>query len=731
VGRRTLLAALVLLCAGLAVCGFARADASPRCAQTAQDPTPPAPKPGSPCWVEADPYPFGSDGNPVDVDTTACKVTEFGVHADCYLTVTSFAFRAWNRGLAATADLQSSSPNTTAFGAWLYNGVRWFPDPTFPGKRICAGTKILWAGKRDYWLVGQGLDSSWPRLCRFDGVKFEWDPLPVPTETLARVTDPNTGRLLPGGITTGACFAWNNCTFFGTYGTAVTWDGKLLEDASPPPSLPWLWTAYTDSAARVGDGGDLLGVAVGGTASYTTGPPLPAQPDGSAPPQLYTSGGASFVPVPFAVPTIPQPDDPFRTDVVGVDLDQFGNGWLAGNPAAMRRFDSPIPPPDKRRTPTTPEPSPLVPITALGANPDCQGPPKDRFMFTRNPTSDDAYLWSGISVVSGTGEAFASGQFRPGLPHAEHQTARNDDGQPEPSLVDVACSVAPKLTTFRVPDPTERNPRPLVPADRGGAMTSVAANAVNDGWAASTRGLLVRRDSLQYAEPPRVYHFLDTAPPQAPAGDDVEDRPLDLQEDPPIIVFEPLPPPPTPPAETVTTTTTTTTKSTLPPAVDHVKAKLVKLRLYLEFQVHRPVELGAVGLKTERVVATTGLRSFGVGRGRLVLTLSPKRWPRQIRFITDTPYAELYDPGKLLRKRATLRALSFGTGGRKVVSVAFQLSPPGADDWTTIAVDRKAPYAIAFDTTSVPNGPYQLRALATDNKGTVGASNPLTRRVAN
>src|SRR5215469_7953124 len=97
-------------------------------------PTPSTPSPGHPCWTEATTdlpqsstpptaYPFGSDGNPVvDPDSDLClggvasgDHTGPGWSGDfdpqgngsagnppCYLQVTSLAFRAWNRGLAAT-----------------------------------------------------------------------------------------------------------------------------------------------------------------------------------------------------------------------------------------------------------------------------------------------------------------------------------------------------------------------------------------------------------------------------------------------------------------------------------------------------------------------------------------------------------------------------------------------------------------------------------------------------
>src|SRR5262249_19565413 len=110
----------------------ARADTGVVCAGVPDGSAQTALSPGHPCWVAASPYPFGADGNPVDPTSSVC------VHSPllCYLNVTSMAFRAWNRGLAATTNPGASS---TPFGVWLFNGNRWYPDPTFPGTRVCQG----------------------------------------------------------------------------------------------------------------------------------------------------------------------------------------------------------------------------------------------------------------------------------------------------------------------------------------------------------------------------------------------------------------------------------------------------------------------------------------------------------------------------------------------------------------------------------------------------------------
>src|SRR5262249_36610448 len=134
------------------------ASATPVCAATTDHPS--TPVAGTPCWVDVSPYPFGSDGDPVDTSTPQCGLQQ----PACYLTITSFAFRSWNRGLAAAAP--PPGVGKTPFGVWLWNGARWYPDPTFPGSGVCQGDTVLWAGKLDYWLVGPG-SQNWPSICRF------------------------------------------------------------------------------------------------------------------------------------------------------------------------------------------------------------------------------------------------------------------------------------------------------------------------------------------------------------------------------------------------------------------------------------------------------------------------------------------------------------------------------------------------------------------------------------
>ncbi len=545
------------------------------------------------------------------------------------------AFRSWNHGLAAVAAFDANSlvlEGAGAYGLWIYNGQRWFPDPTFPGSKTCGGDTVLWAGKLDYWLVGDlvgtggDVTEDWPPLCRFDGVNYEWEKLPVPAATLAEVPQSSPGVPEHGGINAGACLAWNDCWFFGTYGTVVHWDGTRLSNASVGlGSSPWLQADYTAAAVQTDEAGNPFGfaVAASSTGAYvvagTTSPldahAVPAQPDGAPPPQLFASFGGAFAPLGFTPPTSPLPNDPFRTDLVAVGFNPAGDGWVAGNPRYSVQPGAGQPP----------EPASLAPITTGGTE-------------TCSPTefsdsSSGYYLWSSIGVFP-AGDALAGGKV---LWDPATSTT-------EPVLVDASCNGAPVITRFRELDPTAPSPAsaPLIPADEDARVTSVAVNAVNDAWTATSPGTIQNAtgNATYDNQPPHLYRWTDGQTPLAPAGNDYEPRPLAQSIDPiqyvvspPVVVTEP--PPPT----TETTVMKSTTKTVkLKSPIYAVKSKLLAARngtstLLITFKVRAQVTIGAEGLLHGKVVSNTGLRRFRAGTtGELRLTLNTKAWPKQIKF---------------------------------------------------------------------------------------------------
>jgi hypothetical protein len=584
------------------------------------------------CWVEQ-PYPFGDQGEAVTdascepgVSAVAQQVIE-----SCYLTVTSMAFRAWNQGLAATEPTLSSSAASNPFGVWQFNGVSWSPSFEFPGSKTCSGHTVVWAGKLDYWLIGsEGPPApAWSNICRFDGEHNEWEPLELPeavrkTGPPPSKTEEEEGKVpKPAGeITSASCFAWNNCWFFGTHGVVVHWNGQVLSNASPDPSQQSLLGEYTDAVTRQGLTGEDFGVAVARTNEEANSrEPLQTLTGGAPPAQLYGSSGGAFSALAFTPFTEPLTGDPFRTDLVAVDLDSAGQGWVAGNPTSRQGAES------------QPPPSPLEPVSSTGEASACTGPPAER--FTGGSSGSPAFRWSSISVIPTTGEALAGGEMTPA---AALSGAPNEDGAPEPVITQANCQGTTTLTRFRIEDPTSTGNE--APPDRTGRVSTIAANATNDAWAATTHGELVNNQF----EPPHLYRLTDGQPPEAPGETYPPTEPQRQKEeegepDPVTFVLEPPPPSPAPePPATVTKSKAVK----LPAAVYDVKAKLhtathnghVTLSLYLTFKLRRSVTIGAHALRHGKVVSVAKPRHFAGRSGVLILILNRKHWPTSVKFVS-------------------------------------------------------------------------------------------------
>ena len=69
--------------------------------------------------------------------------------------------------------------------------------------------------------------------------------------------------------------------------------------------------------------------------------------------------------------------------------------------------------------------------------------------------------------------------------------------------------------------------------------------------------------------------------------------------------------------------------------------------------------------------------------------------------------------------------------GAGLAFVRFQYAPTGTTTWTDACTDTTAPYTCSFDSTTVADGVYDVRALATDNAGNTQASTTQTRTVDN
>jgi len=703
---------LLVAAASLAGAGSAAASTPPQCApqitstsaaalatqdqqSTSIDP-PAVASPSAPCWTDVTPYPFGSDGNQVDPTSTLCTQGApsfvpnnygpgWGGDFDeentgdppCYLQVDSLAFRAWNRGLAATSDPAGTptdySKASTAYGVWLYNGHDWYPDPSFPGSSICPGTTIMWAGKLDYWLVGSSA-SPQLTLCHFDGVNLDWEPLSLPAATLARLPfDPETGKVVGNvGITSGACYAYNNCWFFGTDGIEVHWDGQSLTDATPGlGASPWLDGDFTNAVAGTDGSGQPFGVALSEN-SYSATPcnpsaqtdpctnilfppgaqpaPVPKAPDGSPPPQLFSSLGGPWM---DNIYTLPSSADPGTTDLTLAGANASGQVWVAGAPGLGSQASG---------NGEIAGAAPLEPLAEAGSpRASCQGYGAGAFPSTvsvgsgtnPNPVNDslqNGYKWYGLATFP-DGSALAGAGYDDTASDWNVDVGGTEFSGPqlrEPLIVHATCSGQLTFTQFRRPDPyfgPDQAAAPMIPADAGGSVTATAAtNASNAAWAATSGGNWGAPSGPNGGPlgpqdlAPLLYLWTDGQPPDAPPGDDNEPRPSLFTLSPPVYQVSS-------PTVVVQNTRKTVKRHqkprtvNLPPAIYAVHSKLThgprhSFTLYLIFKVRRPVTVELQADRGHRVVASSGFKRFTGSSGRLGVRIVRKRWPTGLHLVS-------------------------------------------------------------------------------------------------
>jgi hypothetical protein len=96
-----------------------------------------------------------------------------------------------------------------------------------------------------------------------------------------------------------------------------------------------------------------------------------------------------------------------------------------------------------------------------------------------------------------------------------------------------------------------------------------------------------------------------------------------------------------------------------------------------------------------------------------------------IRIDNTAPTVTMTDAGPFVRASITL-ASTTSDAGVGMASVRYQRSPAGMSTWTDVCTSSTAPYSCAFATTGVPDGLYDLRAIATDALGntTTSATSP-------
>ena len=93
------------------------------------------------------------------------------------------------------------------------------------------------------------------------------------------------------------------------------------------------------------------------------------------------------------------------------------------------------------------------------------------------------------------------------------------------------------------------------------------------------------------------------------------------------------------------------------------------------------------------------------------------------RIDNTAPVATMTDPGQYLRATVALAATATDTGGSGVASVKFQRSPANGNTWTDCTPDdTSAPYNCSLNTTTVTDGLYDFRVIATDLAGNATTS---------
>jgi hypothetical protein len=92
------------------------------------------------------------------------------------------------------------------------------------------------------------------------------------------------------------------------------------------------------------------------------------------------------------------------------------------------------------------------------------------------------------------------------------------------------------------------------------------------------------------------------------------------------------------------------------------------------------------------------------------------------------PTATMGDPGGSVRGAVTLTAVATDSGAG-VASVAIQRAPTGTTTWSTVCSDTTSPYACSLTTTTLTDGGYDLRAVATDVAGNTTTSATVANRV--
>ena len=95
------------------------------------------------------------------------------------------------------------------------------------------------------------------------------------------------------------------------------------------------------------------------------------------------------------------------------------------------------------------------------------------------------------------------------------------------------------------------------------------------------------------------------------------------------------------------------------------------------------------------------------------------------------PSASITAPAAVLTGAITVSGTASDTGGSGLPSVTFEYRTAGTGSWTEICVDPTSPYSCPFTTSTVADGLYDFRLVATDGAGNTSTSVSTNRRIDN
>ena len=141
-------------------------------------------------------------------------------------------------------------------------------------------------------------------------------------------------------------------------------------------------------------------------------------------------------------------------------------------------------------------------------------------------------------------------------------------------------------------------------------------------------------------------------------------------------------------------------------------------------------DVGTTGISAstaDQIKVTAG----ATGNAVATSTVSARVWGHQAAFKVDNvaPTATMSDPGSPVTGTISLQTSATNDADSYVAQVQFERSPAGAGSWTNVgSADTSSPYSVSFDTTTVADGLYDFRAVATDGAGNTGNSATISNR---